>query len=174
MCIGAGIFDGFYLSYRKSDGCVHDDADTVNSFGFHPSLPLAATASGHRRFKSSADDEDDGSHLKGQASTGCPSAAVASVLLVLQFFIRAAWPPSNFLAVLYFSKICLAFDFRFCLSLPFAVEENCASVWRFACSWVCSQSGSHEDFPAFTEQDSEDQSSTPNEGLKATDLQPLQ
>lgn len=45
-------------------------ADTVNSFGFHPSLPLAASASGHRRFKSSADDEnDDGSHritLKGQ------------------------------------------------------------------------------------------------------------
>jgi hypothetical protein len=50
-------------------------ADTVNSFGFHPSLPLAASASGHRRFKLSAefeDVEDFGSYTtscsKGQCS----------------------------------------------------------------------------------------------------------
>lgn len=34
-------------------------ADTVNSFCFHPSLPLAASASGHRRFVVDTEPDSD-------------------------------------------------------------------------------------------------------------------
>ena len=43
----------------------------VNGFQFHPSLPLAATASGHRRYflepssDDSSDDDDENSGNKG-------------------------------------------------------------------------------------------------------------
>ncbi|CAM6104707.1 unnamed protein product [Calypogeia fissa] len=86
--------NGGHLATGGQDGVVHiydlqtgawvnnfqAALDTVNSFGFHPSLPLAASASGHCRFKSSADDEND--------------------------------------------------DGTYQTSLN--VEENCASLWRFA------------------------------------------
>lgn len=37
---------------------LHVDADTVNGFGFHPTLPLGVTSSGHRRFSAGSDDEE--------------------------------------------------------------------------------------------------------------------
>ncbi|CAM6118527.1 unnamed protein product [Calypogeia fissa] len=124
--------NGGHLATGGQDGLVHiydlqtgawvnsfqAALDTVNSFGFHPSLPLAASASGHRRFKSSADDEnDDESH-----------------------------------------------------QTSLKVEENCASVWRFACSWVSESSSHEEKFPSSMEQDIEDNSSTPNQEETPTDL----
>lgn len=45
-------------------------ADTVNGFSFHPYMPLAATSSGHRRFK--APDEGNGdTHLTGSSCNLC-------------------------------------------------------------------------------------------------------
>ena len=39
-------------------------SDTANGFSFHPTLPLAACSSGHRRF-SSLDDSEEFLKLKG-------------------------------------------------------------------------------------------------------------
>ncbi|GLJ48722.1 hypothetical protein SUGI_1027490 [Cryptomeria japonica] len=63
--------------------------DTVNGFCFHPSLPLAVSSSGHRRFCMPEDDEEH---------------------------------------------------------LDVHVEENCASVWNFSCTWIgYGSDGNHHD-----------------------------
>ncbi|BBN02469.1 telomerase Cajal body protein 1 [Marchantia polymorpha subsp. ruderalis] len=89
--LGTGGQDGLVHFYDLQTGdwvnSFQAALDTVNSFCFHPSLPLAASASGHRRFVVDTEpDSDDQGY---------------TVLL--------------------------------------KEEENCASVWRFPCTWVNSQ-----------------------------------
>ncbi|KAL3696347.1 hypothetical protein R1sor_010423 [Riccia sorocarpa] len=88
--LGTGGQDGIVHIYDLQSGLWVNSfqaaIDTVNSFCFHPSFPLAASASGHRRFIVDTDLDNDAQ---------LPQTA-----------LRA--------------------------------EENCASVWRFACTWVSS------------------------------------
>ncbi|KAL2643010.1 hypothetical protein R1flu_010597 [Riccia fluitans] len=88
--LGTGGQDGIVHIYDLQSGLWVNSfqaaIDTVNSFCFHPSLPLAASASGHRRFVVDTElDNDD---------------------QLFQTVLKA--------------------------------EENCASIWRFACTWVSS------------------------------------
>ncbi|CAN1808110.1 hypothetical protein LINPERHAP1_LOCUS25295 [Linum perenne] len=47
-----------YVVQSFSDYLVAPMLDTINGFAFHPSLPMAVSSSGHRRFQV-PDDEDD-------------------------------------------------------------------------------------------------------------------
>jgi hypothetical protein len=62
-------------------------ADTVNGFGFHPTLPLGVTSSGHRRLGLEFEDEEQSNNLDSSGK---------------------------------------------------GVQENCASVWQFSCTWQSS------------------------------------
>ncbi|CAM6069273.1 unnamed protein product [Sphagnum tenellum] len=61
--------------------------DTVNGFGFHPTLPLGVTSSGHRRLGLEYEDEEQRNNFDSSGK---------------------------------------------------GVQENCASVWQFACTWQSS------------------------------------
>ncbi|EFJ26631.1 hypothetical protein SELMODRAFT_172852 [Selaginella moellendorffii] len=84
--LGTGGEDGDIRFYDLRTGeftaSIHAASDTINGFSFHPTLPLAASTSGARRFSTSEDKDDDEE-------------------------------PPQILTEL----------------------ENCASVWRFSCSW---------------------------------------
>ncbi|CAN1327957.1 Telomerase Cajal body protein 1 [Linum perenne] len=60
--LGTGGQDGLVHIYDLQTGQwisgFQAAADTVNGFAFHPSLPMAVSSSGHRRFQV-PDDEDD-------------------------------------------------------------------------------------------------------------------
>ncbi|KAF5728641.1 telomerase Cajal body protein 1 [Tripterygium wilfordii] len=66
--LGTGGQDGFVHIYDLQTGQwmsgFQAAADTVNGFNFHPSLPMAASSSGHRRFQV-PDSVDEDLQLKG-------------------------------------------------------------------------------------------------------------
>ncbi|XP_010529395.1 PREDICTED: telomerase Cajal body protein 1 [Tarenaya hassleriana] len=66
--LGTGGQDGLVHIYDLQSGNwvsgYQAASDTVNGFSFHPYLPMAASSSGHRRFATPSDEDNDDLHLK--------------------------------------------------------------------------------------------------------------
>ncbi|XP_010449051.1 PREDICTED: telomerase Cajal body protein 1-like [Camelina sativa] len=75
--LGTGGQDGLVHMYDLQTGNwvsgYQAASDTVNTFSFHPYLPMAATSSGHRRFAIPDDDDEDKNDLQLKADENCVS-----------------------------------------------------------------------------------------------------
>ncbi|KAH8968590.1 hypothetical protein BDL97_03G134500 [Sphagnum fallax] len=89
--LGTGGQDGYVHIYDLQSGewisSFQAASDTVNGFGFHPTLPLGVTSSGHRRIGLEFEDEEQRNNFDSSGK---------------------------------------------------GVQENCASVWEFSCTWQSS------------------------------------
>ncbi|KAL0915751.1 hypothetical protein M5K25_013204 [Dendrobium thyrsiflorum] len=107
--LGTGGQDGIVQIYDLQSGewvsGFQAASDTVNCFSFHPSVPLAATSSGNRRFIMPGNVED--------------SYSLSVPMLIISFGSQLM---GSFVTLVAFGLAAIAIS----------DDENCASIWMFS------------------------------------------
>lgn len=131
-------------------------ADTVNGFGFHPTLPLGVTSSGHRRIGLEFEDEEQRNNFDSSGKGGeldcylfqnfCNFLNSNCIFWWCHEKLFHSTKEKLRCATLWHSYVQTvenASERKTYSSVGlsggvFAVQENCASVWEFSCTWQSS------------------------------------